>query len=172
VGYHLLAGRDELLDSLANQIYAREAESVVLAPSGLVEELKVPAGLAERLSGVTIHVVDETRLPDAAVEPFHPMWTAAVGITSCQALLAQTGTMVLAEGSAARLAVSLVPRAHFCLGRLDSLFPDAETWAAAGGFLPGAHQVLLAGPSRTADIEKQVVVGVHGPWRVSLFLLR
>lgn len=91
--------------------------------------------------------------------------TAAVGITSADFGLADTGSLVfLSESGESRL-ISLLPPCHIAvmerakiLTGLDELFsivPDPGAKSSA--------MVLITGPSRTADIEMRLVRGVHGP---------
>jgi len=164
IGYHLAAGQNELLDSLANNIYSNRARQAAVEPCELFDRLGLMAGLDGRLPDV--------RLVAAEDQPPGDLAPAEVGVTCCVALIAQTGTVVLSARTRAALAVSLLPRIHFCVATMDMIYPDAESWLSEGGLDPEEHYVLVSGPSRTADIEKQVVIGVHGPWKLSLFMLR
>jgi L-lactate utilization protein LutC len=164
IGRHLLAGTGELLDSLANSVFAEKARTVAVQAGPLFAGFKLVEELAARLPSVRFLV--SGRAPAAALA------AAEVGITACEALLAETGTLVISGRSAQELAASLLPEVHLCVGRIRDVRTDLSAWVAAGGMDQDLHRVFISGPSRTADIEKQVVIGVHGPRRVSVFLVR
>lgn len=96
-------------------------------------------------------------------------------ITGCEALIARTGTIVLSSKQESGRTVSVYAPVHICIAKADQLVYDIEE---------GLQQIrendapnlpsmitLATGPSRTADIEKTLVVGVHGPKEVICFLL-
>lgn len=161
VGYHLVAGAEELVDLMANQVYAKRGRQVLVDDRGVIAQCGLIAGLRQRLLDVTVEPVGG----GLAAE------TADFGVTPCEGVVAETGTIVLAGEERATLQVSLLPGRHFVVAEETQLVADLATWMAAHP-PDGRHHVLLSGPSRTADIEKQVVIGVHGPWKVSLFILR
>jgi len=95
-----------------------------------------------------------------------------VGITECDALVAQTGSVVVTSASAGGRALSVLPPHHVVLARRTQLVPD----------LPAAFRLLqerygasapsmisfVTGPSRTGDIERILVLGAHGPKRLTV----
>jgi L-lactate dehydrogenase complex protein LldG len=96
--------------------------------------------------------------------------TAAVGITSANYALANTGTLVMI--SEARL-VSLLPPVHVAvipaeriLTSLDELLSIVPQPAEVS-----SSMVLITGPSRTADIEQILVRGVHGPGEIHVVIV-
>lgn len=100
---------------------------------------------------------------------------AAVGLTSCEALVARTGSILVAPATASGRRLSIYPDQHIVLARPSQVVAeigDALRAAQAhyGAQLPSMLS-LTTGPSRTADIEKTLVLGAHGPRRLSLFLL-
>lgn len=111
------------------------------------------------------------------VRPDHPAWRDAVAacrvaITGSVAGVVETGTVALACGRGSPRAVSLLPDTHVCLVAASSLharFEDALPAIAAGGLPP--NLVWMTGPSRSADIEKQITLGVHGPRTVEIVLV-
>lgn len=161
VGYHIVAGSEELLDLMANQIYAKGGLKTLADVRGLVGRCALVEGLRRRLLEVTVEPAGGSL---AATD-------ADLGITPCEGLIAETGTMVLAADDRTTLQVSLLPGRHFIVAEEGQLVADLATWME-GHPADGQHRIMLTGPSRTADIEKQVVIGVHGPWKVSLFILR
>ena len=84
--------------------------------------------------------------------------------------LADTGSVVLAASPEEPRAASLLPEVHVSLLAEDRILPGlAELFEALGGGLPSALAVVT-GPSRSADIEQKLVVGVHGPGEVHVVL--
>jgi L-lactate dehydrogenase complex protein LldG len=104
-----------------------------------------------------------------------PLSQADVAITKCELLVARTGSMVLSSKESSGRTTSVYAPVHICIAKASQLVYDVKDALAAmqhkyGGVLPS--QVSFAtGPSRTADIEKTLVVGVHGPKEVFCFLL-
>jgi L-lactate dehydrogenase complex protein LldG len=94
------------------------------------------------------------------------------GITECDALVAQTGSVLLTSRSAGGRALSVLPPHHVVLARREQLLGD----------LPDALALLkhkyssnypsfisfVTGPSRTGDIERILVLGAHGPKKLTI----
>ena len=84
--------------------------------------------------------------------------------------LADTGSVVLAASREEPRANSLLPEVHVSLLAEDRILAGlAELFEAVGGELPSAL-AIVTGPSRSGDIEQQLVVGVHGPGEVHVVL--
>ncbi len=84
--------------------------------------------------------------------------------------IVSTGSVVLASSPEEPRSRHLLPEVHMSLLREDALVPDlAALFAALGGRLPSAL-AIVTGPSRSADIEQRLVVGVHGPGEVHVVL--
>lgn len=95
------------------------------------------------------------------------------GITECDALVAQTGSVLVTNRSAGGRALSVLPPHHVVLARREQLLRD----------LPAAFELLkkkyagnypsmisfITGPSRTGDIERILVLGAHGPKKLTIF---
>lgn len=95
---------------------------------------------------------------------------AHAGVTAADAALAETGSVVITSGAGKSRLVSLLPPLHVVLIPTASLVSDLFTWLEQRpGKLP-AQLVLISGPSKTADIEQTLVVGVHGPKRLVVIL--
>ena len=92
------------------------------------------------------------------------------GISRAAYGVASTGSVVLASSPDEPRSRHLLPEVHVSLLREDALVADlAELVAALGGRLPSAL-AIVTGPSRSADIEQRLVVGVHGPREVHVVL--
>lgn len=97
-----------------------------------------------------------------------------VGITECDVLVAQTGSVVLTSASAGGRALSVLPPHHVVLARREQLVPDlpaafrlleakyADAWPSMISF--------VTGPSRTGDIERILVLGAHGPKKLTVLM--
>lgn len=98
-----------------------------------------------------------------------------VSITGCEAIVARTGSIVLSAAQQSGRSVSVYAPVHVCIAYTNQLVYDIKDALQLvkdkyGNQLPSLIS-LATGPSRTADIEKTLVVGVHGPKEVYLFLV-
>jgi len=96
-------------------------------------------------------------------------------VTSCELLIARTGSIVMSAAQVSGRTVSVYAPIHICIAYTDQLVYDIRDGLVAlkerfQGQLPSLI-TFATGPSRTADIEKTLVVGVHGPKEVYLFLV-
>jgi L-lactate dehydrogenase complex protein LldG len=103
---------------------------------------------------------------------------AGVGITGADYAVAETGSVVILPRQGLSRLVSLVPPVHIALVRaqeivesLDNVFLLRRLDYHRNGGDMGSYLNFISGPSRTADIEQTLVVGVHGPKEVHLVLL-
>jgi len=95
-------------------------------------------------------------------------------VTSCEALVARTGSIVLSAQNSGRINSVYAP-IHICIAYTSQLKYDIKDALQLlkkkyGQQLPSMIS-FATGPSRTADIEKTLVVGVHGPKEVYCFLV-
>ncbi len=95
-----------------------------------------------------------------------------VGVSECDALVAQTGSVLVTSRSAGGRALTVLPPHHVVIARRDQLLAD----------LPAAFELLaqryasdypsfvsfITGPSRTGDIERILVLGAHGPKQLTV----
>ena len=97
---------------------------------------------------------------------------AQIGVTGCDAAIAETASLVLFSGPGRSRAVSLLPPVHLAVVARSSLcFTMAEMFAThAPRFRDSAACTVITGPSRTADIELTLTLGIHGPGRVIVVL--
>jgi L-lactate utilization protein LutC len=95
---------------------------------------------------------------------------ADIGLSGADAALAETGSVVVSSGPGRSRLATLLPPVHLALVSTSQLTSDLFTWTAArSGDLP-ANVVLVSGPSKTADIEQVLAIGVHGPKRFIVVL--
>lgn len=102
----------------------------------------------------------------------HQLEACDVGITECDALVAQTGSVLITSRSSGGRALSVLPPHHVVVARRDQLVADLP---AAFELLARRHAwnypsfiSLVTGPSRTGDIERILVLGAHGPKQLTI----
>jgi L-lactate dehydrogenase complex protein LldG len=98
-----------------------------------------------------------------------------VSITTCESLVARTGSIVLSAASPGGRTVSVYAPVHICIAFTQQLVYDIKNALQLvkekyNQNLPSLIS-FATGPSRTADIEKTLVTGVHGPKEVYVFLV-
>ncbi len=94
---------------------------------------------------------------------------APVGLSAAELAIAETGSVLLAENTLEARIVSMLTLAHFVLVSEDKLVPMLEDAApllqhfAGEGSDQRHYMSFVTGPSRTADIERTLTIGVQGP---------
>ncbi len=96
-------------------------------------------------------------------------------VTGCEYLVARTGTIVMSAARQSGRTVSVYAPVHICIAYTNQILYDIKDALQSIKDLHGNNMPSLitfaSGPSRTADIEKTLVTGVHGPKEVYLFLV-
>jgi L-lactate dehydrogenase complex protein LldG len=160
---------DEALELVVQLCRERAAGAAVALSTGdpVVQQL----GVEERLLAAGLEVLS----------PEDVFWRerlaeAGVGVTGAVTAAAASGTVGIACGPRAPRATSLVPPAHICLVFRATMVEDlAEalrrcTSGATDTDLPSGL-VWVSGPSRSADLELVLTVGVHGPGSVDVIVV-
>lgn len=100
---------------------------------------------------------------------------AEVGITACEALIARNGSVLISNSNKAGRRLSIYPHVHIVLAYTSQLVLDLkDAFKLIKQKYPGSIPTMISnitGPSRTADIEKTLVLGAHGPKELYVFLL-
>jgi len=156
--FHLLNGPSEMEDHLRG-LAATEGWRKVATHSG---ELTDRACAALGLPLITTDANYDVR----------ELESCDVGISQCEALIAQTGSVLVSSRSSGGRALSILPPHHLVLARRDQLVPDLPT---AFALLKSKYQSdypslisFITGPSRTGDIERILVLGAHGPKKLTI----
>ncbi len=179
----------------AEQVYAREEESLEVL---FAQELQAVNGgflfcedaaeLTATLSElITIKNWKQVVCPEpwisgmlqenafTAFEIAGAVTEAEVGIMGCDALIARTGSILISSRLASGRTLPVYPPVNIVIATTDQLVYDIQNGfdllrKQYDGQLPSMVN-LATGPSRTADIEKTLVLGAHGPREVYVFLL-
>lgn len=96
---------------------------------------------------------------------------AHAGLTGAQAAIAETGTLVLDSTAERHRLVSLLPPLHVAVLDAGAIVATIGEALARFGNPPPPALTFITGPSRTADIELELVVGVHGPKALEVILV-
>ena len=111
------------------------------------------------------NVLDESLLRQASIDFTHdPDPTLIVGVTKAWAGLADTGSVLEADGE---LFGSLLPEIHLTVLKSKDILPSLPD---AMDLVKNKNAVFVTGPSRTADIEMTLTIGVHGPREIHVFV--
>jgi L-lactate dehydrogenase complex protein LldG len=154
---------DEAAESIARDLRAAGVERVALQPSPDLESIRETLAI----DGLTVVPLDEgdggeRRALLAEVEAV---------VTAADHALATTGTLVFTPDTLPdRLAAGLTPW-HIAVIRSSRLVRDLSALVQGNPTLARRSLLLVTGPSRTADIEKQIVLGAHGPKRLTVVVV-
>lgn len=100
---------------------------------------------------------------------------AEVGITTCEALIARNGSVLVSNSGHAGRRLSIYPNVHIVIAYTSQLVLDIKDGLKLlkEKYPNGLPTMIsnITGPSRTADIEKTLVLGAHGPKELYVFLL-
>jgi len=111
------------------------------------------------------HVLDENLLRQSGIDFTHePDPTITVGVTKAWVGLADTGSVLEADEE---LHGSLLPEIHITVLKSKNILPSLSDAIA---MTKGKNAVFITGPSRTADIEMTLTIGVHGPKEIHVFV--
>lgn len=127
-------------------------------------------------AGITIHhpeTHDEFR-----AETIETIRHAQAGLTGADAAIAATGTLIVSTGPGKGRIPTVLAPTHIAVVTLDQIVPRLEDWVAqqrANGLASirdRGNICFISGPSRTGDIEMQMILGVHGPGKVQVVVKR
>ncbi|MFZ5652017.1 MAG: LutC/YkgG family protein [Bacillota bacterium] len=157
VGYEGAAG------ALAQIIREEKAAKIVADPTGMVKKCVERLEGESALKGVSMCFDDLRRQSE----------DADIGLSEMLAAVAETGSLAGDCTSLGSRLVSTLPPVHVALvpaGNIAATPGDAIKMICAGGRPPG-YLSFITGPSRTADIERVLTIGVHGPEKLYVILV-
>ena len=182
------SARDEIMNSIRSHLAASAAHNtqqipIRFHPCSSVSQLSRVEEFEKNLEAVDGHCIIASNDAEVAAAvtritqkkrtatsntppPTKDLFNFDVGITNAQAGIAETGTLVLDSAAEQNRLISLVPPIHIAILDASKIYSTlGETLAA----LQSANKELspaitfITGPSRTADIELTLTIGVHGP---------
>jgi L-lactate dehydrogenase complex protein LldG len=154
---------DDLLEQMAAFLREKQCSRVMLSNTPLLTRLGAARFLKEK--GFDARTWEEIT-PDEAYD-------FDAGVTDVDYAVAESGSLVIRHRPEHGRLISLVPFVHVAVVEPKSFLPDLidlfERLAKEG---VGGGVTMISGPSKTADIEMNVVTGVHGPNVVKAFVLQ
>ncbi|QER42748.1 lactate utilization protein [Thermodesulfobacterium sp. TA1] len=91
---------------------------------------------------------------------------AKIGINEVDGAIAESGSLIEVSNRIQKRLVSALPEIHIAILPKSKILPDLKTALRSFHLHTHPHITLISGPSRTADIERVLTIGVHGPERV------
>ena len=169
------SGPRAALDYIRTLAASVGATMVVRSDQDVFHEVPVDGPLAAN----GVEVVAMTRASGLSAEDLsHHSARAQMGITGVDYAIAETGSVVLLPRRGLSRFVSLMPPIHVALVRpqevlesLEDLFVTLRLAYHEGEGDMGSYLNIISGPSRTADIEQTLVIGVHGPKEAHMVIL-
>ncbi|HEX8342703.1 MAG TPA: LUD domain-containing protein [Tepidisphaeraceae bacterium] len=154
---------EALHEELVAHLKQLKVRSVMLPRSRFLERLEIAKAL--QAAGFVTRHWDEITLDEA--------YEFDASVTDVYRVIAETGSLVMRASPTHGRALTLVPALHVaivepknCVGDLIDLLELLEKDNTSSGTF------IISGPSKTADIEMNLVTGVHGPGKVQVFLLK
>lgn len=120
----------------------------------------LPPGLLEELS---LYGVKVSHQSDPKIK---------AGLTGSLAGIAESGTVIIPCGLGRPLTASLTPEIHLVILNDNDIHPTLSQALALQELRIASATILITGPSRTADIEMALTIGVHGPGNIYVFCLK
>ena len=99
------------------------------------------------------------------------------GLTGADAALAATGSLVIVSGPGRHRTTCLLPQTHIAVITQDQILPNMESWLSRQrqneleAFSQAANINIISGPSRTADIGMELILGMHGPGVLHIIII-
>jgi L-lactate dehydrogenase complex protein LldG len=175
--FHYCDTGSAVIQSLTQLIQSSASSRIAVSRHPICTRLSIAKSLQTQLANMNLLVediesensFDRTRLRNSMAQ-------VPLSITGAEYLIAESGTIVSVAGPQASRQISLLPSIHVVLATPQQIFPNMaelflEIQRTHGTNLPGSALTFITGPSRTADIEKVLIKGVHGPMRLVLMMV-
>ena len=146
--------------SLVEFVRQNPIKRVALSSSDLLSRLRIRAAL--QAAGIETKTWEEISLDE--------LYDFDCAVTDVQCAVAENATLVIRPSAKHGRGLSLVPMFHIAVVERSQIIPDlVDLFAQMNTPADRSNMILITGPSKTADIEMNVVTGVHGPNVVKVF---
>lgn len=146
------------------------AHSVALGKGAAADLDRAARDLARKgLLVITFGLISNEARPEFRAR----MAQCDIGVAEADYGIAASGSLAVISTETSPRSLTLLPQTSVIVLHIDRLLPDlAAVTRAIGAQTVAAHPlVFITGPSRTADIEKRIVLGVHGPRQLCVILI-
>jgi L-lactate dehydrogenase complex protein LldG len=136
------------------------------------------SGLADAIRAAQIEIIHPETRDTFRAETLAAAEAADVSLTGVDAAIAATGSLIVTSAPGKGRIPTVLAPVHIAVVRAEQLLPCLEDWVARlrGEGLQTirdhANFCVISGPSRTGDIEMELILGVHGPGRVQVVLVK
>jgi len=163
--------REEIVDRFLDNA-AKAAAGVRLVE----DRQELPRILSELLpEGIAVYCPARSELEEEALCAFSgrvdDYASAEATVEEVLAGIAETGSIVCASVEGRAVQASVLPSRHVALLPAEKIFSTLDEFFTSMGASPPTNFTLITGPSRTADIELTLAIGVHGPERLDVIVL-
>jgi L-lactate dehydrogenase complex protein LldF len=154
----------ELTDKVIDFLKTRKISQIHLEPGALNE-----ASLAK--AGIMVSQAPNAALRVGVTPHVSMNWKETCGVTKAVCGLADTGSILIVDGEGNPLQASLLPSIHIAVLCASDILPSMADAMKLPIVSQSRTSVFITGPSRTADIEMSLTIGMHGPGEVHVFLV-
>ena len=172
---HRPANVEAVLDHISDIAKIWGVTDISRSDQQVFTEYAIDSGISNL--GYNITTIAHNDFPDDRTRLRNAIISSGIGITGADYAVAETGSIVILPRKGLSRLVSVVPAVHIALVRkqdilrnLDDVFLLRRLDYHLGNDM-GSYLNFITGPSRTADIEQTIVIGVHGPKEVHMLLL-
>jgi L-lactate dehydrogenase complex protein LldF len=156
------------LEALGGSVYRVSAAELTEKVILFLKEKDIQAVLAwDQIESLDQASMDERGI--SLVRAADPLLRA--GVTGAVAAIAETGTLLITSGSGQPLSASLLPEIHIAIVQSSDILWSVEEAFRRKDLTNASAAVLITGPSRTADIEMTLTIGVHGPRQLLVYIV-
>ena len=162
--------RDEIIDLFIGNAVKVAAEPLRVNNN---EELNRVLGpiLAESESIFCPAVTDKEKAVQLPPEKYTQDYaSASVCVEEVSAAIAETGSLVCSSQGGKAVQAGLLPAHHVAIVSSENIYENLDDFFSTLGNSPPTNITLETGPSRTADIELTLTIGVHGPGRLTVIV--
>lgn len=97
--------------------------------------------------------------------------TAPAAVEEVAGAIAETGSLVCTSEGGREVQAGLLPAHHVAIVRREKIFATLDEFFSSCAAAPPTNVTLVTGPSRTADIELTLAIGVHGPEKLDVIVM-
>jgi len=167
---------NEVTDTMANILKSEQLKTVITYDDSRFLEYGFNANMRKKWeeNGISSYIWDHTK----TAENIEAAEQADVGITISDMTLAESGTVLLFSNRNKGRSVSLLPKTFIAIVPQSTIVPRMTQAATAISKLVSEGQEIascidfITGPSNSADIELNLIVGVHGPIKATYILVK